>query len=165
MIIYTSSLRITSYAIWKLQFETGNLSQKPLWQTPSSVMLNHLKPPSFYWKKDDGTFPWPDTMRPIFLTWSRRAAVAINDPENRAGWWRIEEEIEVKRSRSQDLERGRGCDQFFSTLSPGHVGDTKSAWRWPGSLESKSAFSSTRSTILKVKGPQQTGRVSYFLFI
>ena len=64
-------------------------------------------------------------MRPIFLTWSRRAVVAINDPENRAGWWRIEEEIEVKRSRSQDLERGRGCDQFFSTLSPGHVGEAK----------------------------------------
>ena len=53
-----------------------------------------------------------------FLTWSRRAAVAINHPENRAGWWRIEEEIEVKRSRSQDLKRGRGCDQFFRLWVP-----------------------------------------------
>ena len=101
--------------------------------------FRHAKSPKtsfFLLKKNDGTFPWPDTMRPIFLTWSRPAAVAINH----AGWWRIEEEIEVKRSRSQDLERGRGCHQFFSTPSPGHVGDTKSAWSWPVSLESKNRF-------------------------
>lgn len=68
-------------------------------QKPPFVMLNHRKPPSLYLKKGVRDFP---------MAWSRRAAVF-----NPAGWWRIEEEIEVKRSRSQDLERGRGCDHFF----------------------------------------------------
>ena len=145
--------------IWNWQL----LTKTPLTNTP----FRHAKSPkaSFFLlnKKcrdfPHGLTPWD----PFFWARSDRAAVAINEPENRAGWWRIEEEIEVKRSRSQDLERGRGCDQF-STPSPGHVGDTKSAWSWPVSLESKIAFSSTRRTILKVKGPWQTARFSYSLF-
>ena len=99
--------------IWNWQL----LTKTPLTNTP----FRHAKSPkaSFFLlnKKcrdfPHGLTPWD----PFFWARSDRAAVAINEPENRAGWWRIEEEIEVKRSRSQDLERGRGCDQFFDSES------------------------------------------------
>lgn len=122
MIIYASSLRITSGAFWKLHLKLATYHKNPWDKNPPFVMLNHLKPQSLLKKTmglSHGLTPWD----PFFWAWSdRAAAVAINHPENRAGWWRIEEEIEVKRSRSQDLERGRRCDPFFFDSESGPRG-------------------------------------------